>query len=43
MFSSLTELMPKEVGGGDDDDSKKTIATPNTMAKELLEQVLDEM
>lgn len=44
MFSSLTDLMPKDAGGGDDDDSdKKTTATPNSISKEILEQVLDEM
>jgi len=37
MFTSLVELMPKDVGGADDDDSKKNVATPNSMAKEVLE------
>jgi len=37
MFSSLVELMPKDAGGGDDESDNKTAATPNALAKELLE------
>jgi len=37
MFSSLVDLMPKDVAGADDDDNKKNIATPNSKAKEMVE------
>jgi len=37
MFTSLVELMPKDAGGGDDESDNKTAATPNALAKELLE------
>lgn len=43
MFTSLTDLMPKEVGSSDDDSDKKATRTPNDMAKEILEEVMDTM
>ena len=37
MFSSLVDLMPKDVVGADDDDNKKNVVTPNSIAKEMVE------